>query len=62
MCQCPFWSTANHKVNCFKDCAFYSEKISEECPFKLYEDKHSFNIKDIFEYDDVDGEYEDLVW
>ncbi|MDD3223591.1 MAG: hypothetical protein PHX70_02610 [Clostridium sp.] len=35
MGKCPFLSTYNCRVECFKECAFYSDKSKEEgCPFQ----------------------------
>lgn len=33
--KCSFLSTHNNRVECFKECAFYSDKAKEEgCPFQ----------------------------
>lgn len=67
MNQCPFWSTTKEKIECFKDCVFYmeEERTQEVCPFKLYENKHSFRIKELLEYDldpDFNESYDNILW
>lgn len=49
MNQCPFLSTANEKISCFKTCPF--NKNDEECPFKILESKDIVHVYDYFDSD-----------
>ncbi len=71
MSQCPFWSTSDQKVNCYKECPFFIQKESideqDECPFKLLDVKHNFKIKDLLEYDidkisNEEDDFRDMAW
>ncbi|NLP27946.1 MAG: hypothetical protein GX370_04130 [Clostridia bacterium] len=60
MCQCPFLSTAEEKVTCFKECSFYEyEDDGSGCPFKKIKSIKSINIKDIIGLDGVYDREED---
>ncbi|MFU0825236.1 hypothetical protein [Clostridium sp.] len=40
MSRCPFLSTYESKVNCFKECAFYNyEDTNGVCPFKRIDEE-----------------------
>lgn len=42
MDECPFLTTSEQKVKCFKECAFSTEKNNnDKCPFKKI--KFSYN-------------------
>lgn len=52
MCQCPFLSTAEEKVACYKECALFEYETSGEgCPFKKVKAVKLINIKDIISLD-----------
>ena len=59
MSQCPFLSTVEEKVSCFKECAFYEEECSAEgCPFRKVGIHKAFNIKELLSFDIDRGEDE----
>ncbi|MDP4088764.1 MAG: hypothetical protein Q8930_05775 [Bacillota bacterium] len=70
MCQCPFLSTVEEKITCFKECAFFQYEgcsNGEGCPFKKIKSGKPINIKDIigidFNYDDEeDKEFIDRIY
>lgn len=50
MNQCPFLTTLENKVECFKGCAFYElEETNEECPFKMITGLSKSNTKDFYD-------------
>lgn len=52
MSKCPFWSTVNEKVECYKECpmeTFFS--IEDNCPFKEYLSGSKISFKGIEELD-----------
>lgn len=52
MNQCPFLSSVEEKIPCFKECAFYEyETISEGCPFRKVKGHKSLNIKEFLNFD-----------
>lgn len=57
MKQCPFLSTGEEKVQCFKECAFFSEN-NDECPFENL--KHDMgNVMELYDNYEKDTEAED---
>lgn len=52
MSQCPFLSTMEEKVICYKECALYEyEGSGDGCPFKRLKSRKVINIKDIITID-----------
>lgn len=46
--KCPFLSTVNEKVNCYKECPLYTYELNDEgCPFKKAALSQKISIKDI---------------
>lgn len=49
--QCPFLTTAQEKVQCFDECAFYNWGDSSGiCPFKNLNSTKSYSTKNMFNY------------
>lgn len=58
MTQCPFLTTLENKVECFKSCVFHEfEETNGECPFRTIAELSKSNVKSI--YDDYYVEEED---
>ncbi|WP_125153846.1 hypothetical protein [Clostridium rectalis] len=58
MCDCPFLSCGDKKVECFTDCALYNFKENEGvCPFKTLQEQ---KLERMEEFDEFDTEYKDL--
>ncbi|MDT8715206.1 hypothetical protein IAI10_00730 [Clostridium sp. 19966] len=52
MSLCPFLSTSDEKINCYKECPFYHyEEDSEGCPFRKSKAKSTINMKEIAGFD-----------
>lgn len=52
MCQCPFLSTQEEKITCFKECALFEyEGNGDGCPFKKAKAVKTINIKEIVSLD-----------
>ncbi len=53
MNQCPFLSTVEEKIPCFKECGFFEFEGSngDGCPFKKVKNTKSINIKEIISMD-----------
>lgn len=52
MSQCPFLTTIEEEVDCFKECALYKWVDNEEkCPFVELKNFKPFTIKNISDYD-----------
>lgn len=50
--KCPFLSTYEEEVECFKECALYNPKDEENtCPFIDIKGKGSKKVRNIYEYD-----------
>lgn len=52
MSQCPFLTTMEEEVECFKECALYKwGETDEKCPFVELKNFKPFTIKNIADYD-----------
>lgn len=52
MAVCSFLSTAQNKIDCFNECAFYNwEENDGVCPFKNITGNRFNKVKDFFSYD-----------
>jgi hypothetical protein len=52
MSSCSFLSTADSKIECFNDCAFYNwEENGGVCPFKSITGSRYKKMKGLFPYD-----------
>ena len=52
MSQCPFLTTMEEEVDCFKECALYKwGENDEKCPFVEIKNFKPFTIKNISDYD-----------
>lgn len=62
MSQCPFWSTATDKFNCYSECPMQGSSDDNECLFREVNQFNKINIKDILKGDSsykTDDIYED---
>lgn len=51
MVQCPFLSTTEEKVDCFKKCVFHEEvEANEQCPFKNLKGITDKKVKKLYDY------------
>lgn len=51
MALCTFLSTADNKIDCFGECAFYNwEENGGICPFKNLSGNRLGKFKDLFQY------------
>lgn len=57
MSQCPFLTTLENKVECFKGCAFYElEETNGECPFRMITGLSKSNTNEFYENYYLDNE------
>lgn len=56
--ECPFLSTYDEYVECFKECAFYDcADNGGECPFKQSIDKKSEMLNKVYEALELKNKY-----
>lgn len=51
MAKCPFLTTEEEVVECFKDCALYKIEGSNKCPFLEVKNTHPIKVKNIYDFD-----------
>lgn len=52
MSKCPFLTTYEEEIECFKDCALYKwAENDNKCPFVELKNFKPIKIKNIYEYD-----------
>ncbi|EQB87492.1 hypothetical protein SDC9_177755 [bioreactor metagenome] len=52
MSKCPFLTTRDEVVECFKECSLYKWTENEnKCPFVELKNFKSISIKNIYDYD-----------
>lgn len=60
MDDCPFLTTSDEKVECFKECAFFKEKDNRNlCPFKRIELSKG-NLA-LYEYASMNDDENDII-
>lgn len=57
MLQCPFLTTIEEEIDCFKECSLFKGVDSDgKCPFVEFKNTKPFNIKDSSDYDSFNAE------
>jgi len=52
MSKCPFLTTTEEDVSCFKECVLYKWPDNDgKCPFKMVKKIKKFTMVDLYEYD-----------
>ncbi len=52
MYKCPFLTTYEEEIECFKECALYNWKENEsKCPFVEAKYSNNIKIKSIYDYE-----------
>ncbi|KAJ49486.1 hypothetical protein BD780_002159 [Clostridium tetanomorphum] len=58
MTECPFLSSSDDRIECFKECALYNYKENDGvCPFKALQ---TYKVEQIEKYEDFELENKDL--
>ncbi|MFL0252284.1 hypothetical protein ACJDT4_17865 [Clostridium neuense] len=61
MDDCPFLTTSDERVECFKECVFFKEKNNHNlCPFKRAEANKS-NATALYEYVTMKDDENDII-
>ncbi|MGL5378575.1 hypothetical protein [Clostridium sp.] len=47
MCKCPFWSTKEEYISCYRECPMNLAEKKGDCPFKEHLNESRLKFKDI---------------